>query len=107
MNLETPAELLDAIGEVFPRLRAEFEDDEQPESFHTVVLRLTPVVTHLLETANERERERFGAIVNEMVRLGGDHENAISTCLLEHASQVQCKRLMAPHLSKEALRNLR
>jgi hypothetical protein len=42
-----------------------------------------------------------------MVAAGGEKENAISTCLLEHASQVKVRNIIRPHLSAAAKEELR
>jgi hypothetical protein len=46
-------------------------------------------------------------MINAMVEAGGERENAISTCLLEHASQVKLRAIIRPYLSEAAKRELR
>jgi hypothetical protein len=45
--------------------------------------------------------------VSRMVGAGGDQQNAIETCLLEHASQLRCADLLRPHVDDRARRALR
>jgi hypothetical protein len=42
-----------------------------------------------------------------MFAAGAEKENAISTCLLEHASQVKVRNIIHPHLSAAAKEELR
>ena len=66
-------------------------------------MRLTPVITDYLRAAPKQTVEAFCALVNNMVAAGGVKENAISTCLLEHASQVQVRSIIRPYLSVAAI----
>ncbi len=50
---------------------------------------------------------QFGAIVNAEIAAGSERNNAVSTCLLEHASQVSVKKLISPLLSAAARKELR
>jgi hypothetical protein len=42
-----------------------------------------------------------------MVAAGSEQENAISTCLLEHASQAKVKKIISPFLNAAAKKELR
>ena len=48
--------------------------------------------------------KKLGDWLNEAVAAGGDLENAVSTCFLEHMHQVRIDGLLSPHLSNEARR---
>jgi hypothetical protein len=64
------------------------------------------VITGYLQAAPARVG-RFCDLVNAMVAAGAEKENAISTCLLEHASQVRIRNIIRPHLSAAAKGELR
>ena len=104
---ESPTALLTVLCELFPLFAAEFDEDEEITSHHQVVSRLTPMITGYLQGAPKQTIEVFCSLVNEMVSAGGDNENAISTCLLEHASQVEVRNIIRPYLSAAAKHELR
>jgi hypothetical protein len=68
---------------------------------------LTPLLKWYLDGKSEREVRAFGELVNSMVEAGGDQRNAIETCLLEHASQAGCAKILKPFLSAAARDELR
>jgi hypothetical protein len=80
---------------------------DEAESYHQVVMELSPFIARYLQLGAERSAKEFGALVNRMVDAGGAQQNAIETCLLEHASQVGCTKLLEPHLSPAARKELR
>jgi hypothetical protein len=49
----------------------------------------------------------FCTLINGCVSAGGDMENAVCTCLLEHASQVGIAKTIRPHLSEAAKAEMR
>jgi hypothetical protein len=91
---------------MFPAFAAELKDEEV-SSYHQVVQRLAPVVSGYLQGAPKQTVQRFCEVVNAMVAAGSEKENAISTCLLEHASQVKLKDIIRPYLSAAAKEELR
>ena len=105
-DIGSPTELAERLVGLFPSFEAEL-DGENIETYHQVVLRLTPVVTGYLERSSERTVKKFCELVNLMADAGGAMANAISTCLLEHASQVKVRKIIDPHLSAVAKRELR
>jgi hypothetical protein len=54
-----------------------------------------------------KQLQAVGKWINDAVLAGGDLENAISTCFLEHATQVRINRILQPYLSPEAKRRRR
>ena len=109
---DTPRALYEVLVGLFPSFAAEWEDDEwqdaiDPPSFHSVFLSFAPIASEVLGKSRNRELEQFCALVNELVERGGDTENAVSTCFLEHASQVGVRRLIQPYLSIAAKAELR
>jgi hypothetical protein len=105
-SIESPANLLAAVSELFPGFETEL-DDEEAISYHNIVSALTPLLSGYLQGASKRRVEAFCDLINTMVAAGGDKENAVSTCLLEHASQVKVRRILQPYLSAGAKKELR
>ena len=105
-DIASPTELADTLTAIFPEFAAELEGEELT-TFHQVIQRLAPRVTGYLQGAPKRRVEGFCEVVNAMVAAGGDKENAISTCLLEHASQVKVRNIIRPYLSAAAKQELR
>jgi len=104
--VDSPAQLFERLVALFPSFLAELQD-EAIESYHQVVTRLTPVIKGYLGGSPDRTIEEFGHVVNLMVNAGGDRENAISTCLLEHASQLGVAKFIRPYLGETAKKALR
>ena len=96
-DIDSAAALADT-SRMFPAFAAEVEGEEVT-SYHQVVQRLAPVITGYLRDAPKQTVERFCEVVNAMVAAGSEKENAISTCLLEHASQVKVRNILRPYLS--------
>ena len=106
-EITSPAELLATLTAMFPEFASEFDDEDGEEAtYHQVVRQLTPVITGYLRDT-PTQVEQFCDLVNAMVAAGGDQENAISTCLLEHASQVNVRNTIRPYLSSAAKQELR
>ena len=105
-GIDLPTSLAHRLTELFPSFATELQGEEIT-SYHQVVLRLTPVVTEYLHKASAQTVEEFCQMINAMVGGGGQRENAISTCLLEHASQINIVAIIRPHLSGAAKRELR
>ena len=105
-DVASPAALAETLTEMFSEFAAELEDEELT-SYHQVVQRLAPVVTGYLLGAPKKTVERFCEVINAMVAAGSEKENAISTCLLEHASQVKVRNIIHPYLSPAAKQELR
>jgi hypothetical protein len=104
VTLESPADLRTTLIRIFPDFEAQCDE---AESYHQVVMELSPFIARYLETGTERSAKEFGVLVDRMVHAGGTQQNAIETCLLEHASQVGCAKLLKPHLGPAARKELR
>src|SRR5262245_6146296 len=104
-DIASPTVLAETLKSMFPEFASELEDEEVT-SYHQVIQRLAPVITGYLQSAPARV-ERFCDLVNAMVAAGSEKANAISTCLLEHASQVKVRNIIRPHLSAAAKEELR
>jgi hypothetical protein len=103
----SPLELHATVCELFPAFSQKFEPDEAIDTYHHIVRSLAPRLASYLEGESDRKTRAFCDIVNEMVEAGGDQRNAIATCLLEHASQIGCGKLLKPYLSVTAKQELR
>jgi hypothetical protein len=104
VTLASPAELRSTLIRMFPDFASQ---SDEAESYHQVVMELSPFIASYLEKGPERGAKEFGALVNRMVEAGGSQQNAIETCLLEHASQIGCAKILKPHLSPAARKELR
>jgi hypothetical protein len=80
--------------------------DDIAQSYHQVIQHLAPMITGYLQ-GSPAQVEDFCDLVNAMFAAGAEKENAISTCLLEHASQVKVRNIIRPHLSAAAKEELR
>jgi len=112
MKIQTPKDLVSALIDLFPGFREEWDEGEGyggvgQYNFHTVFMELAPVCSGYLAEATPRTVEAFCALINALVAGGGDVENAVSTCLLEHASQVGIAKTIKAHLSQAAKAELR
>jgi hypothetical protein len=105
-DIDTPTQFAKRLTKLFPSFGIELEGEEL-RSYHHVVFLLSPVVTEYLRSASVKTVEEFCRLINAMVACGGEKENAISTCLLEHACQLEINRIIRPHLSSAAKRELR
>jgi hypothetical protein len=105
-DIASPAALAERLIALFPLFAGELEGEEI-ESYHQVVQRLAPVIAGYLQNSPEHTLDRFCELVNAMADAGGDQENAISTCLLEHATQVGIRKIIRPHLGAAARKELR
>ena len=104
MTFESPADLRATLIRLFPDFDSR---SEEAETYHQVVMDLSPFIARYLEQGADRSAKEFGALVNRMVEAGGAQQSAIETCLLEHASQVGCAKLLKRHLSPAARKELR
>ena len=108
LNIQTPVELVDELSNIFPQFADEWDGGEgygyqHPSfSYHSVFLTFTPLSQAVLSAADLNQLRSFCHLVNYLVERGGDLENAVSTCFLEHASQVGVRKLIKPYLSAEA-----
>jgi len=104
VTLDSPTDLRATLIRMFPDFEAQCDD---AESYHQVVMELSRFIARYLEEGTDRSANEFGALVDRMVEAGGTQQNAIETCLLEHASQVGCAKLLKPHLGRAARKELR
>lgn len=109
--LNSPEELRTKLITLFPHAEKELVDDSDddfdygykpPLTYHSVWRTFAPMAYQCLSNASVKEQKMFCNLIDWMVQAGGDEENAVSTCLLEHASQIGIKNLIKAYLSKTA-----
>lgn len=110
--IKNPEELRDALVSLFPEFEREVSDEDdigyvEPLSYCAIWQCFSPVAFEYLSKAGSKGVICFSALINDLAAAGGDKENAVSTCLLEHSSQVGIKKLIKPYLSSEAKCELR
>lgn len=111
--MTTPEKIVKELISIFPEFEKEWDNgeglgyEENNFSAHSVFLTFGPVSNNLFEGANDKKIKKFCEFVNLLVKEGGNSENAVSTCFLEHASQFNIRNNIKPYLSKEAASELR
>jgi len=112
--MNSPQELQLELISLFPELEAEYVEDEPEEfvyipplTFHRVWMTFCDMAPGCLLNVDKKTLIKLCEIINLMVGSAGNKENAVSTCFLEHASQVGVKKIIKPYLSQEAKKELR
>ena len=106
--IDTPQALAAALTSLFPSFANEVDTENAgSSSYHAVWLDFSSVSHELLSSASKQSLKSFCVIINTLVDAGGHSESAVSTCFLEHASQIGVRRILLPHLSVLAKRQLR
>ena len=87
-----------------PSFETEMENEGPPEEFthHQIVMIFAEYFSVNHRAFSERQLRSLGQWLSEAVAAGGEIENAVSTCLLEHSRQLKVNRVLAPYLSKQA-----
>jgi hypothetical protein len=106
MSYSSPQELREELIELCPAF-AQDEGGSDATNFHELVMAFNHYLRFVLSQDSPREARRFGQVVNRLVEAGGPQQNAIETCLLEHASQIGVTKLLKPHLTAAAKKELR
>ena len=105
---QSPEELLNRLFEIFPLYRANYNGpihDKEP-TFHSVIMAFVPFFGREANGLPEKQIRAFAGLINAAVEEGGVLDNAFTTCLLEHLRQIRANRVLRPHLSKLARRNM-
>jgi len=111
--IETPSHLVQELTKLFPLFAEEWDGGESfgydgvNFSYHSIFMELAPCCAMYLSEATTDQRKAFCNLLNSMIDVGGDQENAVSTCLLEHASQIGIRNIIKSCLSQKALQELR
>jgi len=101
MNLQSSREVLAAIVAIFPEFEAEWEEDNPYRvggkfSAHSVYMKFLPFLASAKRT--DKQMKRVAQLINGAVLAGGDSENAVTTCFLEHLRQVGLTSTLKPLL---------
>ena len=108
MNFQKSSDVLESVISIFPEFKGEWENtnpyinEDGSHSIHSVYMVLLPYVSTKKASFSERQLKQLASLINDAVTAGGDSENAISTCFLEHVHQVNFDSILKPLLSKEA-----
>jgi hypothetical protein len=110
--MDSPRQVVDQLIRIFPAFLNEWDEGESygfkgKYNYHCVFQEFTPVSHMLFNKATTSQIKEFCELINSLIEIGGVCENAVSTCFLEHASQVGVSKIIAPYLSKEAKKELR
>ena len=105
MTAQTQDQLLAELKAIFPGFEAYWldgrEDDDFPSSsLHCVYQDLITFLGGASVTP--KQWQRLATLINAAVAAGGDPENAVSTCLLEHLGQVGLIKYLRPLLTPAA-----
>lgn len=100
----SPQELASRLSELFSawnweELEPQFPGDT-PTNYHAILMDFAPHARTVMEAAEPTVIRRFARLVNQAIRQGGELENAMTTCFLEHASQLKVRTILRPHLSE-------
>ena len=103
--------LQEKLVELYPVLEKELEEDYDYRynpnlTYHHIWMAFVPISHRCLIGSNIKTLKEFCGIVNYMVDEGGDKENSVSTCLLEHASQLQIRKIIKPYLTSKTKNEL-
>lgn len=104
----TAPELESTLVGMFPTFAAELtsDADASPElgerSLHSVFSDFAPYFSRNVGSFSEKQFERFGQFLNAALQTSGQLENAVSTCFLEHANQLNVSKQLRAALRMAA-----
>jgi len=105
MDTAPQEHLLQSIYRIFPDFEAEWaEHNSEPElrtySLHSVYMAFLPWVS--VAAITHGQLNQLADLLSNEVAKGGDPENAVDTCFLEHAHQTGIAKRLGPFLSTQA-----
>ena len=105
MNYQSRPELLSLIFSILPEFEAEWAADNEiqdsvPGTLHSVYMSFLQFVS--VTNPTKQQLNKLAILINGAVEAGGDSENAVSTCFLEHAGQVGISPTLRPLLARES-----
>jgi hypothetical protein len=98
------SDLLADLVQIFPEFASWWEEECEAEevfhscSLHSVYMSLLPFLGHAKPT--QQQWKLLAAHLSKEVVAGGDRENAVATCVLEHLHQVKLDKILFPLLGK-------
>jgi hypothetical protein len=98
------SELVQRLVAIFPTFEAEWVAYTEglyflSDSLHSVYQSFLPFVSGIPVT--DKQFAALSKLLNGEVAAGGDRENAVATCFLEHCGQVGLLRRLRPFLDAE------
>jgi hypothetical protein len=105
MSPYSQSDLVNDLVQIFPEFAAYWEGDNEEEEFrssslHSVYMSFLPFLGTVQPT--QKQWALLADHLSNAVAAGGDLENAVDTCVLEHLHQVRLNRIIRPLLSKKA-----
>jgi hypothetical protein len=106
----SPTELLSLLGGIYPAFVsfAECEPDSgfdpEPLTYHYLMCEFAVFFGRESSSSTKRQLEHLAEFLARAVEAGGNLENAVSTCFLEHTRQLKVNRVLGPWLAKARLR---
>lgn len=99
------ADLVNDLVAIFPDFALWWEKDSEEDEFrssslHSVYMSFLPFLGDV--TPTQKQWRLLADHLSKAVAAGGDRENAVDTCVLEHLHQVKLNRVVRPLLSKKA-----
>lgn len=116
---QRPQETLRQLCAIFPAFEAAWAEEGAPPedglvdgvyyewSHHAILSDFLEFFAKNHASFSEQQLRAVGEWINDAVFDGGDLENAVSTCFLEHTRGVRINRTLQPYLSPEAKRRQR
>ncbi|GMV32123.1 MAG: hypothetical protein AMXMBFR59_42480 [Rhodanobacteraceae bacterium] len=100
-DLALSEHLMRRILEIFPEFESEWRADHpggeaQQKTVHSVYMSLFPFVHSA--SHSPKQLAKFAALLNEAVAAGGNADNAVGTCFLEHFGQSPLRKAIWPLL---------
>jgi hypothetical protein len=81
----------------------ELENEEPGDlNLHRVMMIFGPYFAANQRAFSDKQLAKLGRWINQAVESGGNLENAVSTCFLEHLHQLKVNRKLVPYLSESA-----
>ena len=102
--IEQPVDLVNHLIALFPDFAAEWDEgkafgyENGSYSFHAIMLMFGPMSATCLNQADDKTIRAFAELLSQAIENGGQIENAVSTCFLEHASELGVVGILKPHL---------
>ncbi|MGH6763581.1 MAG: DUF2195 family protein [Phyllobacterium sp.] len=102
-NTPAPLELLKSLQTIFPtfgdaELLAEIETGDV--GLHGVMRHFTEYFGAVGQTFTKGQLRALGRVLDQAIVQGGELENAVSTCFLEHLYQIKSSRILLPFVSQ-------
>ena len=99
------AQLIKDLDDVLPEFSihwaGEIEGEEFPsQSLHAVYMALVPFLASTIPTSSQWQS--LADLFSREVAAGGDRQNAVDTCVLEHLHQIKLNKIIRPLLSPSA-----